>query len=156
MPKSKSQRMKPVNQLAEKKEQQSAIVYSQCLTKVQELEDQLQKLYSYRAGYNQQMIDMSRRGVGSHRLQDTLMFMNNLNQSIEGILLQIQQQKKVCEGKKQLWIGMHNKTRIYSKVTEKYVVEEKIIENKKEQKLVDEFNQSLFHRKLNSDHNSNS
>lgn len=156
MPKLKSQRMKPVNQLAEKKEQQSAIVYSQCLTKVQALENQLQKLYSYRAGYNQQMIDMSRRGVGSHRLQDTLMFMNNLNQSIEGILLQIQQQKKVCEGKKQLWMEMHNKTRIYNKVTEKYIVEEKIIQNKNEQKLVDEFNQSLFHRKLNSDHNSNS
>ena len=151
MPKLKSQRMKPVNQLAEKKEQQSAIIYSQCLKQVQALENQLQKLYSYRAGYNQQMIDMSGQGVGSHRLQDTLMFMNNLNKSIEGILLQIQQQKKVCEEKKQLWMAMHNKTRIYNKVTKKYVVEEQLMQNKKEQKLLDEFNQSLFQRKLKSD-----
>jgi len=151
MPKSKSQRMHPVNKLAEKKEQQSAIIFSQCLAKVKALEDQLQKLYSYRAGYNQQMIEMSGQGVGSHRLQDTLMFMSNLNKSIEGILLQIQQQKKECEGKKKLWMAMHNKTRIYTKVTKKYVVEEQLIENKKEQKLLDEFNQSLFHRKLNTD-----
>ena len=143
--------MQPVNRLAEKKEQQSAIIYSQCLTKVQALENQLQKLYSYRAGYNQQMIEMSEQGVGSHRLQDTLMFMSNLNKSIEGILLQIQRQKKECEGKKQLWMSMHNKTRIYNKVTKKYVVEEQLMQNKKEQKLLDEFNQSLFQRKLNSD-----
>jgi len=143
--------MKPVNHLAEKKEQQSAVVYSQCLAKVQELEKQLQKLYRYREGYNQQMIEMSKQGVGSHRLQDTLMFMNNLNQSIEGMLRQIQQQKLVCQEKKQHWIAMHNKTKIYSKVTEKYIVEEQIIQNKNEQKLVDEFNQSLFHRKINSD-----
>ena len=152
--KSKSQRMKPVNKLAEKKEQQSAQVYGQCLAAVRELENQLQKLYSYRAGYNQQMIDMSKQGVGSNRLQDTLMFMSNLNRSIEGLLLQIQQQKKVCEGKKQLWMAMHTKTRIYNKVTEKYIVEEQVIQNKNEQKLLDDFNQSLFHRKLNPDHNS--
>lgn len=143
--------MKPVNHLAEKKEQQSAVVYSQCLAKVQELENQLKKLYRYREGYNQQMIEMSGQGVGSHRLQDTLMFMNNLNQSIEGMLRQIQQQKSICEQKKQHWMAMHNKTKIYSKVTEKYIVEEQIIQNKNEQKLVDEFNQSLFHRKINSE-----
>jgi flagellar FliJ protein len=154
MPKSKSQRMKPVNQLAEKKEQQSAIVYSQCMTTVQEMNNQLQKLYSYRAGYHQQMTDMSSRGLGSHRLQDTLMFMNNLNKSIEGMLKQIEKQKQVCEEKKKLWVAMHTKTRIYSKVTEKYIFEEQVIRNKNEQKMVDEFNQSLFHRKLNSNPDS--
>lgn len=156
MSKLKSQRMQPVNRLAEKKEQESAIVYSQCMAQLKDLENQLQKLYSYRAGYHQQMTDMSSQGVGSHRLQDTLMFMNNLNQSIEGILLQIAQQKKVCEHRKQLWMDLHNKTRIYTKVTQKYIVQEQIVQNKNEQKLLDEFNQSLFHRKLNSDHNSNS
>lgn len=154
MPKPKSQRMKPVNQLAEKKEQQSVVVYSQCLAKVKALEEQLQKLYDYREGYNQQMINMSEQGVGSHRLQDTLMFMNNLNKSIDGLLLQIQHQKLACEEKKQLWMAMHTKTRIYNKVTEKYVLEEQRVKNKNEQKMLDEFNQSLFQRKINSDSNS--
>ncbi|MCU7938929.1 MAG: flagellar export protein FliJ [gamma proteobacterium symbiont of Bathyaustriella thionipta] len=152
--KSKSQRMKPINKLAEKQEQQSAQVYAQCLANVRELDNQLQKLYSYRAGYNQQMIDMSKQGMGSHRLQDTLMFMSNLNQSIEAVLLQIQQQKKVCEDKKQRWMAMHTKTRIYNKVTKKYIVEEQVVQNKNEQKQVDDFNQSSFHRKLNSEYNS--
>jgi len=49
---------------------------------------------------------------------------------------------------------MHSKTRIYSKVTKKYIVEEQIVMNKNEQKLVDEFNQSSFSRKLNNKHNS--
>lgn len=151
MAKLKSQRMKPVNQLAEKKEQQSAIIYSQCQAKVIALENQLQKLYGYRAGYNQQMLDMSQQGVSKHRLQDTLMFMNNLNKSIEGLLLQIKQQKKVCDEKKQHWLAMHTKTRIYGKVTDKYVAEEQRVKNKNEQKQLDEFNQSLFQRKLQSD-----
>jgi len=150
----KSQRMKPLNRLAEKQEEQSAQVYTRCLANVRELENQLQKLYSYRLGYNQQMIDSSKKGVGSHRLQDTLMFMSNLNKSIEGVLAQIERQKKVCEEKKQLWMAMHSKTKIYSKVTKKYVVEEQIEINKNEQKLVDEFNQTSFNRKINSKHNS--
>ena len=144
--------MNPVNQLAEKQEQQSAIVYSQCLSKVQELENQLQKLYSYRESYNQQIKEISRQGVGSHRLQDTLMFMNNLNHSIESILAQIQQKKHVCTQKKQLWMEKHNKKRIYNKVTKKYITEEQLVKNKNEQKLLDEYNQTLFHRKLNTRH----
>lgn len=151
--KPKSQRMKPVNQLAEKKEQQSAQIYARCLADVREMENQLQKLYSYRAGYNQQMIDLSQQGVGSNRLQDTLMFMSNLNKSIDGVLQQIQQQKKVCENKKQQWMALHTKSRIFKKVTQKYVVEEQVIINKNEQKQVDDFNQSLFHRKLNQNNN---
>ncbi len=144
--------MNPVNQLAEKQEQQSAIVYSQCLSKVQELENQLHKLYSYRESYNQQIKKISRQGVGSHRLQDTLMFMNNLNHSIESILAQIQQKKHVCTQKKQLWMEKHNKKRIYNKVTKKYITEEQLVKNKNEQKLLDEYNQTLFHRKLNTRH----
>lgn len=152
MPKSKSQRMEPVNKLAEKQEQQSALIYSQCMSKVQEMENQLQQLYDYRDGYNQQMTRLSKQGVGSHRLQDTLMFMNNLNKSIEAILMQIKQQKQVCEKKKEDWMVLHNKKRIYSKVTEKYSQQEQIIKNKNEQKLLDEYNQALFHRKNNSNH----
>ena len=150
MAKSKSERMQPVNRLAEKQEQQSALIYSKCMDKVTELENQLQKLYEYRDGYNQQMTNMSQQGVGSHRLQDTLLFMSNLNKSIETILTQIQQQKTVCKQKKQDWMVMHNKKRIYNKVTEKYFYEELAIKNKNEQKLMDEFNQSLFHRKKNN------
>ncbi|MCP3851045.1 MAG: flagellar export protein FliJ [Gammaproteobacteria bacterium] len=148
MPKPKSQRMIPVNRLAEKKEQASAVVFSQCMSKVREMENQLETLYSYRAGYHQQMTEMSRQGVGSNRLQDTLVFMHNLNQSIEGMLSQIKQQKKICENKKQQWLALHTKTKIYTKVTDKYISEEQIIVNKNEQKLLDEFNQSSFHRKL--------
>lgn len=139
--------MKPVNRLADKQEQQSAIIFSQCQAKVRELEQQLEKLYRYRDGYNQKMVDQSRQGVGSYRLQDTLMFMNNLNQSIETILKQIQQQKQLCIKKRETWMKMHNKKRIYTKVTEKYLHEEQQQKNKQEQKSLDEFNQSLFHRK---------
>ena len=142
--------MQPVNKLAEKQEQQSAIIYSQCLSQVRELEGQLRKLYSYREGYNQQMMELSRQGVGSNRLQDILKFMNNLNTSIEAVGLQISKQKQICEQKKLLWMEKHNKKRIYNKVTKKYIVEEQAVVNKNEQKLMDEFNQALFHRRINN------
>lgn len=150
MPKLKSQRMQPVNKLAEKQEQQSAIIYSQCLSQVRELEGQLQKLYSYREGYNQQMMELSRQGVGSNRLQDILKFMNNLNTSIEAVGLQISKQKQICEQKKLQWMEKHNKKRIYNKVTKKYIIKEQAVVNKNEQKLMDEFNQALFHRRINN------
>ncbi|MCU7837399.1 MAG: flagellar export protein FliJ [gamma proteobacterium symbiont of Taylorina sp.] len=149
MSKLKSQRMKPVNQLAAKQEQEYAIVFAQCLYKVHELKEQLQKLYSYRDGYNQQFIELSNQGVGSNRLQDILKFMTNLNISIEGMGQQIQRQQNICEEKKKLWMEKHNKKRIYNTVTEKYISEEQIIQNKNEQKLMDEFNQIQFRRKLN-------
>lgn len=149
MSKSKSQRMEPVNHLAAKKEQQFARIYAQGLAQVQTLQEQLQKLYLYRDSYNQQLMEQSRQGnaLGSHRLQDTLTFMTNLNKSIESLLIQIQQQKINCENKKKQWLAMHTKTRIYNKVTEKYVHEEQLLKNKNEQKLLDEFNQSLYCRK---------
>ena len=150
MSKLKSQRMHPVNKLAEKQEQQSAIVYSQCLSQVRELEDQLQKLYSYREAYNQQVMDLSRQGVDSNRLQDILKFMNNLNSSIEAVGLQSSKQKQICEQKKQHWMEKHNKKRIYNKVTKKYITEEQTLVNKNEQKQMDEFNQALFHRRINN------
>ncbi|WP_198264005.1 hypothetical protein [sulfur-oxidizing endosymbiont of Gigantopelta aegis] len=63
----------------------------------------------------------------------------------------------MCEAKKQLWLATRNKTKIYLKVTEKYIVEEKLVLQKNEQKLADEFNQSLFYRRMSkADHNSNS
>ena len=46
MLKSKSQRMQPVNQLADKQDKEYASVYSQCLSIIQELKDQQEKLYS--------------------------------------------------------------------------------------------------------------
>ncbi len=139
--------MQPVNRLADRQEQQSAIVFSQCQARVRELQQQLEKLYQYRDGYNQQMIEQSQQGVGSYRLQDTLMFMNNLNQSIETILKQIQRQKQVCIEKREIWMNLHNKKRIYTKVTEKYQYQEQQQKNKQEQKNLDEHNQNLFHRK---------
>ncbi len=154
--KAKSQRMKPVTQLAKKQEEQAAQVYAQSLASVTDLENQLQKLYSYQAGYNQQMINLSQQGMGSHRLQDTLMFMSNLNKSIQGVLLQIEQQKQVCENNKQLWLVLHNKTRIYNKVTDKYKAQEQCIKDKNEQKLLDEFNQSSFYRKRNCEQDPHS
>jgi len=48
-----------------------------------------------------------------------------------------------------LWMEKHNKKRIYNTVTEKYLHEEQMIMNKNEQKIMDEFNQVQFHRKLN-------
>jgi flagellar FliJ protein len=149
MAKLKSQRMQPVNQFAEKLEKEGAVEYSKCQSMVRELELQLEKMYQYREGYNQQLITMSKTGVGSHRLQDTLVFMNNLNASIEGLLKQIQQQKQICEQKKQQWLALHNKKRIYHKVTEKFLTEEQTLRNKHEQKMLDDYNQALFHRKLN-------
>ena len=41
-----------------------------------------------------------------------------------------------------------------NKITEKYIVEEQVIINKNEQKLLDDFNQSSFQRKINSVYNS--
>lgn len=148
MPKLKSQRMNPVNQLADKQDKEYAAVYSKCLAALHELEAQLQKLYSYRDGYNQQFVDLSNQGVGSNRLQDILKFMTNLNVSIDGIALQISRQKVICEEKKKLWMEKHNKKRIYHTVTKNYLVQEQLIKNKTEQKEQDEFTQVQFRRKL--------
>ena len=145
--KSRVQRMQVVNHLAEKKEQQSAQIYSQCLASVSSLEQQLEKLYSYRQAYSQQLTEQSRLGVANQRLQDTLMFMSNLNKSIDGVLSQIKQQKQFCEIKKQNWLVLHQQTKTYLKVTQKYQISEQIQINKNEQKMMDEFNQSAFHRK---------
>ena len=150
MPKLKSHRMRPVNKLAEKQDKEYAIVYSQCLLVIQGLEGQLQKLYSYRDGYNQQFLELSNQGVGSNRLQDILKFMTNLNTSIDGIGMQIRRQQAVCEEKKKLWIEKHNRKRIYTTITKKYINEEQVIQNKIEQKEQDEFNQAQFHRKQKS------
>ena len=148
MLKLKSHRMNPVNQLADKHDKEYAIIYAQCLTEVHVLEEQLQKLYSYRDGYNQQFIELSNQGVGSNRLQDILKFMTNLNISIDGVGEQIRRQNGICEEKKKQWMEKHNKKRIYLTVTNKYVKEEQITQNKAEQKEQDEFNQAQFHRKL--------
>ena len=146
MPKLKSKRLEPVNKLAEKKEQEAASEFGACMSQVQAMENQVRKLYQYREDYNAQFNQASSSGLDSARLQDYLMFINNINHSIDKIFAQLNKKKLECDSKKILWLEKHQQVKIYAKVKQKYLADELIIQNKNEQKQTDESSLAFYTR----------
>jgi len=149
MAKKKSQRIEPVNKLAEKKEQEAAAEFGACNSQLQSMQNQLRKLYQYRDDYNRQFSQSTNQGMGSSRLQDYLRFINNINHSVDKVLEQINKKTEECKKKRLFWLEQHQQVKKYAKVKEHYLVEELKAENKIEQKQSDEFSQAFFNRQKN-------
>ncbi len=138
--------MHMIQRISAKEEDTAAKELGQSNLKLHAMESQLQKLYQYRENYNQQFIDAGANYLSSSSIQDYLMFINNLNASIDKLLEAIGAQKKIVEQLKAVWLKKHQKVDIYNKVKENYLVEEEKIQNLKDQRLNDESSIAFFMR----------
>jgi flagellar FliJ protein len=144
----KSKRIKLIQQLADKKQDTAILEFGSCMNKLQAMENQLKKLYQYRKDYNNQFNQTAAGGLKSSSAQSFLKFINTLSHNIDSLLKAIEMQRKQCEQLKQIWLQTRREVQILDKVEERYIEQETIEENKKEQSLTDESSQAFYFRKL--------
>lgn len=144
----RSSRMQPVAGLADQKQQQAAQIYAQAQQALAAAEQQLQQLLTYRDEYSQQMGVQS--GVSMERLRNFQTFVQQLGHAIKQAERDIESHKKMCEHRRQQWLKTRARSQALHKVVEKYEIEERIEEARKEQKNMDEHAQRIGARRDDS------
>lgn len=131
----KAKRIKPIAEHADKKEQDAVRVFVAAQKDVEQAELQLQQLIKYRDEYASSMVNMS---FSAERLRDYQLFIAKLNLAMEQARVDIENKRRICEIKKTAWLKCRARSHALNWVVEKYRVEEVKLEERREQKEMDE------------------
>lgn len=147
----KSQRMKPVLQVASAREQAAARELGLSQRHMADQHSRLNELYVYRNEYLQQTADLGSTGINVARYIEMQRFLSNLNTAIEQQQQMVAQAARLCEEKKRSWQEAHTKSKSLDRVVQHYVRKELHEESQREQKVTDEIAQHKKRRDMDSD-----
>ncbi len=142
----RSQRLHPVVQHTDKKEQRALqeVAVSQNLLEIEQAR-QIQ-LQNYKLEY----LEKKKYDIGvftPHELQEFNRFLQQLDQTIERQMEVVELRQQELSQKRQLWNAMRIDSKKMHKVVEKLQQQEFVEQERKEQKALDEFAQRKFNRR---------
>lgn len=142
----RSQRLHPVIQHTDKKEQRALqeVAVSQNLLEVEQAR-QVQ-LQNYKLEY----LEKEKYDIGvftPHELQEFNRFLQQLDQTIERQMEVVELRQQELSQKRQLWNAVRIDSKKMHKVVEKLQQQEFVEQERKEQKELDEFAQRKFNRR---------
>lgn len=143
----RSQRLKPILNLAENQEMDAARKLSEWRQQLIRRQGKLNELMQYRTEYHQRFQDDAGRGMHGRQINDFYLFISGLESAIKKQRQQIQQTEVICEQMKQQYLDRHKDTRVMDKVVERFRGDEQIQQRRSEQKEMDEHAQNMFLRK---------
>jgi len=138
---SPAKRLQPVIQQAQKLEQEAAVKLAQCQQALSQQQGQLTALLRYQADYQRQWQQLGRQGQTAQCLQDYRRFLEQLQRAID------MQQKRIEHAQNQLqsaqnhWQQQHARSEALDKLHSRYQSEQQQRDNKREQRLQDEWAQ---------------
>ena len=135
---SRSKRMKPVQRVAETREQAAVQKLGESQQCLEAQRIKLEELCRYRDQYSESFRTSGGQGLDANRLQDYRVFLARLNEAIrqqEDILAQCTRDH---EQTRQQWIQTRNHHQAIDKVVENYRSEEQKARDRHEQKEQDE------------------
>jgi flagellar FliJ protein len=137
----RSERLGPVQKIAENKERDAAKYMGECLRELEEHKKRLDELSLYRDQYSQKFTEAGKSGINVSQLNDYRHFINQLNEAI------VHQQQKISETEYEFqqrrtnWTDLHSRSQALDKVATRYRNEETRQADVKEQKMIDERSQ---------------
>ena len=142
----RSQRLHPVVQHTDKKEQRALqeVAVSQNLLEIEQAR-QVQ-LQNYKLEY----LEKKKYDIGvftPHELQEFNRFLQQLDQTIERQMEVVELRQQELSQKRQLWNAMRIDSKKMHKVVDKLQQQEFVEQERKEQKALDEFAQRKFNRR---------
>ena len=138
---SRSKRMQPVQQYVGKLEKDALQEFGQCQKTLQEQQQQLQQLRTYRQEYADQMTASSNNGgMTAGRMQDYQAFMAKLGEAIQQQEQTIARMGHDLVEKRSHWKKSHVKSQAVDKAVGRFSQQENADREKMEQKLQDEAN----------------
>ncbi len=146
----RSQRFKPIHNLA----QQSEDVAAQMLGKIQrELSNhhlKLSELMKYYQDYTTRFNQQAEKGMSASQVQSYQKFISQLEVAITEQKKHISRTSEACDTSRANWTVERQKTQVLEKVISRYQKQEQQIHNRQEQRLSDEHVANRFWHKKNS------
>jgi len=143
----KSNRFKPIVQVAVTRETDAARAVSQAQGDALEKTARLEQLQGYYRDYTQLFEQQGKSGFGTRQLQSFRAFLCQLNDAIEQQKLLVNISQQTVAEKKQQWLGARKKVMVFEKVISNFQRDEKTLEHKQEQAAMDEHAQNISRRK---------
>jgi len=137
----KSQRMKPVQRVAEAREQATAKDLAAAQRYLKDQETRMAELRQYQREYLQQSQDMGRAGISAARYMEMQRFLANVDKAIEQQRQVVDNAVRVCEQKRRIWQEAYSKCKSLDKVVERFAAQELYVASQREQKELDEIAQ---------------
>lgn len=135
----RSKRIHSVVRIARNKEHDAAVVFGESQTRLQQEQQRLQELISYREEYSGRVNAPGGEGLSGARMNEHRMFLNRLNTAIDQQNELIRKLENVLENDRAEWLSKHQRTQALGKVEDRYRREEHQHREKQEQKESDDF-----------------
>lgn len=136
-----SERFKPIQRIAEKKERDAATVFGKSLQAREAAKRRLEELRQYHAEYLARFTRATQSGIGAARVREYQVFIDRLELAI------VEQQRILSDSEHRVddsraqWRGKYTKARAVDNAVDRMKAEEQRLREKREQKDTDERNQ---------------
>jgi len=140
----KSERMKPIKQLATEHEQVAVNELGQSQRSLSEHEMKLLQLRNYRAEYAKLFQEHGSRGMDGAQLQAYQTFLAQLDTAIRQQIDMIKHVEGECAEKRDVWQQRHTRTEALGKTVDRFQKTERKQQNRQEQRETDDRSNSRF------------
>ena len=138
---SPSKRFRPVQRVAESREQKAARALGESRRELQEQTRRLDELKAYHREYQERFRGASAGGISAAQLHEYRAFLAKLEQAIREQEQRLGSVRQECSGRKAAWQETHQRTQALDKVMERFQSEERRQHDSREQKELDDRNQ---------------
>ncbi|MCW9024468.1 MAG: flagellar export protein FliJ [Gammaproteobacteria bacterium] len=134
----KSNRIRPLKQLASRHEQQAARVLGESRTTLSDEQRRLNELCTYRDEYRTRFTTAGANGMDGNQVQAYQGFLRQLDHAIQQQRTQVAEAEKNCVSHTQSWHETHLKTQALDKTIQRFHSEETRQTDKREQREADD------------------
>ncbi len=129
----KSERLRVIIDLHARQERDALEAMGRVQQKLQQQQDQLDHLQTYRIEYGNKLLERQKLGMNVNQLLEFRAFADKLDKAIDGQRKTVLLHERELQRARLHWEGCHQRTKSLHKVSELALVEELKIEAKREQ-----------------------
>ena len=138
---SPSKRFKPVQRVAQSREQKAARELGNSQRRAKDQEGRLEELKDYHQEYLERFQNAARSGISASQLQEYRAFISKLELAIREQERIVSSSHDECSSRKQVWQQKHTRTEALGKVMGRFQSEERKDSDNREQRETDDHNQ---------------
>jgi flagellar FliJ protein len=139
-------RLRPVIEMAERAEREAARQLGQAQLQLGQAEAKLGELRQYFNDYQQQWLTQGSQGVSGQWLMNYQRFLSQLESAIGQQQRSVDWHRNALAKLREQWQQRRGRLEGLGKLVERYRLEARLLADKREQKLLDEFSQRLTGR----------
>ncbi|MCA2014857.1 flagella biosynthesis chaperone FliJ [Vibrio tritonius] len=138
---------------AKENENKAVMALSQARTELQNYYEQIEQIEQYRLDYCQQLVDRGKSGLTASQYGHLQRFLNQLDETLSTQRQAESHFKQQVDNCEQHWLEQRKQRRSYEWLIEKKQRDASLLQEKRDQKMMDEFSTLSFNRRrLNSGH----